>query len=83
MKTDTEINHMIGEAMTYGGDYLMRFARELERQTRHEITFHFQCGEVQKIFKPYIVKRESGCQVLFPLSELDEIVSNLLELIKG
>jgi len=31
-------------------------------------------------FKPYIVKRPNGgCQVLFPLSELDAIIARVLE----
>ena len=35
---------------------------------------------IQKIFKPYIVKRPNGgCQVLFPLTELDTIVEEILK----
>uniref|UniRef100_A0A6M3K9F4 Uncharacterized protein n=1 Tax=viral metagenome TaxID=1070528 RepID=A0A6M3K9F4_9ZZZZ len=39
---------------------------------------------IQKLFKPYIVKRKNGqCQVLIPLVELDELcakIETLLEL---
>lgn len=36
--------------------------------------------KLTKIFKPWIVKRPNGgCQVLFPLSELDTIVEKILK----
>lgn len=36
-------------------------------------------AEAVKIFKPYVVRREGGgCQVLFPLSALDQIVERVV-----
>ncbi len=35
---------------------------------------------IQKLFKPYIVKRKNGqCQVLIPLVELDELCEKIEE----
>jgi hypothetical protein len=37
-----------------------------------------------RVFKPWIVRRaHGGCQVLFPLSELDRIVRELVEALPG
>ena len=34
---------------------------------------------IQKLFKPYIVKRKNGqCQVLIPLIELDELCERII-----
>ena len=38
---------------------------------------------IQKLFKPYIVKRKNGqCQVLIPLVELDDLCEEILEIFK-
>lgn len=36
--------------------------------------------KITELFKPYIVKRSAGnCQVLFPLTELDNLVDKIIE----
>ena len=38
-------------------------------------------ANIQKVFKPYIVKRKNGqCQVLIPLVELDDLCLKILKL---
>ena len=38
---------------------------------------------IQKLFKPYIVKRKNGqCQVLIPLVELDELCEKIEKKVK-
>jgi len=40
-------------------------------------------GHIAWLFKPWIVKRPNGgCQVLFPLSELDNIVAEIIKLLQ-
>ena len=34
-------------------------------------------GAVHKLIKPFIVKRPHGCQVLFPLEQLDDIIDGI------
>lgn len=40
-------------------------------------------SQVAWLFKPWIVKRpDGGCQVLFPLTELDKLVEGIIKIIK-
>lgn len=40
-------------------------------------------SQVAALFKPWIVRRPNGgCQVLFPLTELDKLVAAILKVVK-
>ena len=40
--------------------------------------------DVTRLFKKWIVKRPNGgCQILFPLTELDKLVEDIIEAVKG
>jgi hypothetical protein len=40
-------------------------------------------SQVAWLFKPWIVKRpDGGCQVLFPLTELDKLVDAIIKIVK-
>jgi len=45
---------------------------------------HTVSSQIASLFKPWFVKRPNGgCQVLFPLSELDSIVDQILSIVKA
>ena len=60
--------------------YLNNFMKKpVKKQTKKDVQKDVQI-EITKCFKKYIVKRPNGnCQVLFALTELDNLVDEIID----